>query len=1030
MKENNENRDNNKKRPKRRRRINKIPRRQNYIRKKPAPKENPLLSFAEFQEKLNELSEFLAKFSNLPEQQKNAQNSEEKLNNVKKEINNLNNEQKKITDVVDKLDNLLKEVKKNRESDSESTNNKEDTKIQETQEIKKKPRKRRRRKTVKIPENPRFIGSLEDQINALKKEFGEDSKYQKEIQVLEERVKKLRNQYDSTLKSFKKSLNFINDVENFANSLDNTKQDPLALFLRIGGKIYSKVQKRKKEKEQEDFIKDYEKKIKQEQESINELIKKFKENKKKEIEAIAKAKENITKEVTKTKGKKELIENSLKKILTVLKDETKTQTAIKPKQGGSEGPKIISPRDVPAEEQLIENKPKEKTLFGLIDKLEEKIKKIKEQQSRPLIDCCSVLNDILKETKNINNNVEKIDNTIKGYFDYVKRKDYETSEALDERTPTFPSFGGEDSSKKEITGAIKKLIEKQKQESGIGDTIRDIAIGYSLGGNKVGGTVKKGRDVLGRIKGWVGAKSAGGKLGSLAKFGKIGAIIGAIGAGGLLFKGGSSPTPPTPQVPENITPTPPPATKAPTKTPKSPLDIPKAVPKYGMNLKNMFKVPNFIKGAPALLKKIPKRAPLLGIILTAGQVYENIKRGEDVSRAITKGIGSLGGGLLGGFLGGSAGTFLGGPAGSIVGGLAGYTAGEAIGQNITEKLYDFLTGKENKPKVIQTQARSPEQTSQIIKNNEQLSALAKVFGSEELAIEAAKVAATEGGLDSKTGKLLTTSINKQSQAAGAFQFLPSTALELAEKTGDVKDKFKDLLEEKQKKGMTKELREKVAKRVAELSMEEQAKMYMNFIAPIIKNKEKNTVTAEELKAFGFAPIISKLNDSDIVYRQNSIQVKQNPYLDLDKSGDISKKEIIDYSKSLMGRRETQFARVFGSPAAQPPSGGAPPRQPDQPGPLPGRPEREPGTMVAAAPPTPSRAPTAPETSRTLYMETGRRQQLNEQVTFADQPPVVISMNNNNLFQQTQQNQDVRGVPGPTRNPDPVYQRSLETVVVG
>jgi len=403
--------------------------------------------------------------------------------------------------------------------------------------------------------------------------------------------------------------------------------------------------------------------------------------------------------------------------------------------------------------------------------------------------------------------------------------------------------------------------------------------------------------------------------------------------------------------------------------------------------------------------KLDKALPVAGkalkiggpVLAGAGTAYGAYQEKDPLGRIIMRSLGSAAGTVAGGFAGGALGSLVGGAGavpGAVAGGIGGSIAGESLGATLYDKLFGIEKEKEKQKQVLPEEKYPTKQVKIPSNAVDALGIFRQVLG-EKLGIEAAKVATTEGGFSQKAG-FLTTSINPQSLTAGAFQFLPSVALELAEKTDTVKEKFSDLLERKRKGESLSntDFRKAVAERVAQLSLEEQLQMYKNYIAPLIKSAGgEEKIDASMLKSFGFAPaIFSKKGTIDnVVYKQGSAAVAQNPYLDKDKSGDITKEEIVEYSKKVVARGENIVNQIMAK---------------------------------------------EPQLSTPLLNERGielARNSTQQQMLRENEQQQVVAVNNVYNQMQTGTNQSpqlLTGTTVPARNPDPVYQKSLEKTWVG
>lgn len=503
-----------------------------------------------------------------------------------------------------------------------------------------------------------------------------------------------------------------------------------------------------------------------------------------------------------------------------------------------------------------------------------------------------------------------------------------------------------------------------------------------------------------------------------------------------------APMPPIPPVP------PAGGAKIPGRVPVPPVGEAEKVVERGGGL--LGKLPKFGPKAAKAAGWLAKKSPYIGpIVYTGGQVIEGIANKRSAGNIVARASGGLAGGILGAKVGAALGSLVGpGPgtvAGGLIGGILGTLLGEETGKRIGEALknlffkkideYDLteteraikLQREKIQPRPARTPAQRPlelaapkqsqEETSVSVKKEEQLPVGEAVEGSqlkemqdilgEKLAIEAAKVAITEGGYDKKTKKLKTTSINKESQAAGMYQFLPSTALDLAAKIEDpeIKKKFQPFLDEKQKTGKIN--REGVAKVVSELSTKEQTMLYKKYLEPLLKREGgAENITAAKLKAYGFAPVsqLGSKSDETVIYKEGGKAYEQNRFLDPDQSGDITKKEIEDTSEKIIKKGESSFEDFIAANRR----------------PLPR--QREETVVVAKA-----EAPKVTPTTTSL---------MKESQTKAEKQASVVQVAYNNTYNTNNMNKD-KGIDNtsrasamPTRNPDPIYQKSLEKLYYG
>ncbi|MCX8009067.1 MAG: hypothetical protein N3A54_05215, partial [Patescibacteria group bacterium] len=341
-------------------------------------------------------------------------------------------------------------------------------------------------------------------------------------------------------------------------------------------------------------------------------------------------------------------------------------------------------------------------------------------------------------------------------------------------------------------------------------------------------------------------------------------------------------------------------------------------------------------GGKFLASKVGKILPFLGPGI---YLLSQLGGEKPLKEKLMRGGGGLGGMLLGAKLGGALGASAGSIipfAGTAVGGILGATLGSSLGaffgEGIGGKVYKNFFGEVEKSEP--GSEKSPwrnerrinldipksrtfekiEGSGGVFKRDSQLEKLKKILG-EKLAFEAAQVAATEGGID-KEGNLKTDAINKQSLAAGLFQFLPSVGVDTISRIDDksIKEKFQKYIDELEKnKKLSSESREEVAKLIASLNEEEQATIYKKYIEPLAVAKGGyENLTAEDLKSYGLSPMAELTNSDDdmVVYKKGTPAYDQNPYLDLDKDGVITKGEIRSYSEKLMKNRTTAFNRFL------------------------------------------------------------------------------------------------------------------------
>lgn len=412
----------------------------------------------------------------------------------------------------------------------------------------------------------------------------------------------------------------------------------------------------------------------------------------------------------------------------------------------------------------------------------------------------------------------------------------------------------------------------------------------------------------------------------------------------------------------------------------------------------------------------------------AGQTVEGIstKTPKDELAAKTIGgllglqLGAMGGAALGSIVPG-VGTAAGGAVGGAVGGIAGTFLGEQGTLELYKLIKSKLTGGDKDTIDLTQQEAATKEKRKLdkkLKQNRpqakfiegesvegsQLAELESVLG-PQLAQEAAKVAITEGGYDRKLKQLKTDSINKESLTAGMFQFTPTTALDVASKIEDqnLKKKFQPYLEQKQKTGKID--REGVSKLVASLSVKEQAILYKKYLEPLI-NQEGGieNITAEKMKAYGFAPA-SQLGDKSpeaVIYKEGSKAYELNKFLDPNRSGDVTKEEIEKQSEKIIKKGESSFEDFIAANKRIP----ATPKQ-----------KEEQVVLAKNRPITPSTAVLARESATRSERE---------------QAPVQVAVNTQNINNISKGSKDeaIRGDVMNTRNPDPIYQKSLEKSYYG
>ncbi|MCX8008498.1 MAG: hypothetical protein N3A54_02205, partial [Patescibacteria group bacterium] len=422
-------------------------------------------------------------------------------------------------------------------------------------------------------------------------------------------------------------------------------------------------------------------------------------------------------------------------------------------------------------------------------------------------------------------------------------------------------------------------------------------------------------------------------------------------------------------------------------------------------------------------------------------------------------LGQMGGRLLGG-MAGSIIPFAGTAIGSTIGSILGGSAGAFIGESLGGKLYNALFGEKesappgsdrspwkNERKINLGVPNRPSRTIEStpsqrieggkIKENSQLEKMKSVLG-EKLAVEAAHLAATEGGMD-KEGNLKTDSINKLSQAAGMFQFLPGVAVDTIRRMDDqdLKDKFQKYIDEFEKnKKLSSSSREEVAKLIASLDETQQSSIYKKYIEPLATAKGGyDKLTAEDLKSYGFSPAaeMSGSDENTVVYRKGTPAYDQNTFLDLDKDGNITKGEIRQYSEKIIKNREVAFNKFLRKnvEGGKAPTPQAPTDQPIQR-------QREAGTELASARPPATResegeamrpAPVLVASRRVITPETNelaRESSIRTETaqTSSSQQSTIINVDNRSTVTR-QSSSSQRMEIATVRNTDTTIQKALE-----
>jgi hypothetical protein len=86
-----------------------------------------------------------------------------------------------------------------------------------------------------------------------------------------------------------------------------------------------------------------------------------------------------------------------------------------------------------------------------------------------------------------------------------------------------------------------------------------------------------------------------------------------------------------------------------------------------------------------------KKVPIIGYAITAAGVGYDIQHGKPAVKAVTGGLASIGGSIVGGMAGGAlAGTLGAGPVGTVVGAAVGGVVGGLAASGVTDAVYDRL----------------------------------------------------------------------------------------------------------------------------------------------------------------------------------------------------------------------------------------------------------------------------------------------------------------------------------------------------
>jgi len=353
-----------------------------------------------------------------------------------------------------------------------------------------------------------------------------------------------------------------------------------------------------------------------------------------------------------------------------------------------------------------------------------------------------------------------------------------------------------------------------------------------------------------------------------------------------------------------------------------------AIGKY-IALRTVGKAVGSVKNIPSLSKgvgavsKVGKSIPVLSGLISGGVEY--LESGN-ASRSVAVGGGSLVGGVAGAKTGAALGTMIAPGVGTVVGGIAGgiigSIAGEKMGRVMSDWTDDFssvtnkfsdtfysilknwsswfketfegikLWFKETMPSVF-------DKPNQEIASGTDISKVLEASFDKDLAENIKKLIMTEGGKDS--------TINRSSGAAGFYQFMPSTAKDLAKKLNIQEINDADIKD--------------VPTIVSNLPADTQTKMYKEFISELLKVKPNPSFA--DLKATGFAPgryvpALKSNNMSATMYNKNLGGVEANAFStnpefqkwDVNEDGVLTAEELKNGAESMEKQKfGSEFVKI-------------------------------------------------------------------------------------------------------------------------
>jgi len=332
-----------------------------------------------------------------------------------------------------------------------------------------------------------------------------------------------------------------------------------------------------------------------------------------------------------------------------------------------------------------------------------------------------------------------------------------------------------------------------------------------------------------------------------------------------------------------------------------------------------------LKGASKLGRIIPAAkglakfgGPAAGL-LTAGI---SLMSGESAGKAASKGIGAGAGTVVGGAIGA-----LGGPIGAFI----GATVGGYLGEKLGDKFYGFLedsnfqeTVKDFGQKIDDwnilgffnptPQQQGPARVPAIAPVSKEMLKGFPADYSQDLLNAIGQVYATEGKVPTKINLTPGKNGERPTYAAGLGQFIPSTAVNLANKLKTEHPEISNKILEAAKTGTpgSEEYKKSVSAAVTSLSAEQQNIMYAKYLERLLTaTKAKGIQPGFDLiKAYGFAPdaVEQSINrGTDVTAYQlrditgkETLAAKSNPdFVKYDKNNDgvLTVNELLDGIRS-------------------------------------------------------------------------------------------------------------------------------------